>query len=223
MLTSILNGSSVNIDLMGVLVCSVIEIILGIVIALTYKNTSKYSKNFLITLTLLPLFVGALILMVNGNLGMGVAIAGIFGLVRFRSIPGTSKEIISVLFAMAIGVACGVGYVVFGACLTVIGCLLMLILGKTKIYEESSRQKYLKITIPEDLDYTDVFDDILGKFTNSYKLEQVKTTNLGSMFELKYNINLKSGINEKQFIDELRVRNGNLKIALTQPTDTMDL
>ena len=99
----------------------------------------------------------------------------------------------------------------------------MLILGKTKIYEESSRQKYLKITIPEDLDYTDVFDDILGKFTNSYKLEQVKTTNLGSMFELKYNINVKSGINEKQFIDELRVRNGNLKIALTQPTDTMDL
>ena len=123
MLTSILNGSSVNIDLMGVLVCSVIEIILGIVIALTYKNTSKYSKNFLITLTLLPLFVGALILMVNGNLGMGVAIAGIFGLVRFRSIPGTSKEIISVLFAMAIGVACGVGYVVFGACLTVIWML----------------------------------------------------------------------------------------------------
>lgn len=223
MLISILTGASADIDLMGVLICSVVEIVLGLIIAITYKSTSKYSKNFLITLTLLPLFVGALILMVNGNLGMGVAIAGIFGLVRFRSIPGTSKEIISVLFSMAIGVACGVGYVLFAGALTILGCLIMFVLGKTNLFEEPNKQKYLRITIPENLDYTEVFDDILDKFTSKYKLEQVKTTNLGSMFELKYNITLKNNTNEKEFIDELRVRNGNLKIALTQPTDTMDL
>ena len=211
MLTNILT----NTNTYTILLSMGVALILGLIIAITHKFTSRCNKNFLITITILPIIVSSVILVVNGNLGMGVAVAGTFGLVRFRSIAGTSKEILSVFFAMAIGLAIGAGYIVLASTITVIASIAIFVLDKLTIFEQSSNEKYLKITIPENIDYTEVFTDILNKYTHKYKLEQVKTTNLGSMFELKYLITLNNNINEKEFIDELRVKNGNLKISLS--------
>ena len=212
-----------NINIYTILISIGVSIVLGLMIALTHKATSKYNKNFLSTITLLPLLVTCIILVVNGNLGMSVAVAGTFGLVRFRSIAGTSKEILSVFFAMAIGLTIGAGYAILASIITIIGCLMILLLDKSTIFDKNKNEKYLKITIPENLDYTKVFTDILDKYTFKYSLEQVKTTNLGSMFELKYNVVLNNNINEKAFIDELRVKNGNLKISLTEPINGEEL
>ena len=219
MLTNILTETNTYsiILLMGV------ALILGLIIAITHKVTSKYNKYFLTTITILPLLVSTIILVVNGNLGMGVAVAGAFGLVKFRSIAGTSKEILSIFFAMAIGLAIGAGYPILAIAVTLIGSLGIIILEKTNIFEQNKNEKYLKITIPENIDYTEVFNDILDKYTYKYKLEQVKTTNLGSMFELKYLITLNNDINEKEFIDKLRIKNGNLKISLTKSSEGEEL
>lgn len=219
MLVNILTDTSVY----SIILSMGVALILGLIIAITHKVTSKYSKNFLTTITILPLLVATVILVVNGNLGMGVAVAGAFGLVRFRSIAGTSKEILSIFFAMAIGLAIGAGYPILATVVTIIGSLGIIILEKTSIFDGNMNEKYLKITIPENIDYTEVFNDILDKYTCKYKLEQVKTTNLGSMFELKYLITLNSDINEKAFIDELRVKNGNLKISLTKYSEGEEL
>ena len=219
MLINILESTNIYTILLSVGVA----LLLGLIIALTHKATSKYNKNFLTTLTLLPLLVTSVILVVNGNLGMGVAVAGTFSLVRFRSIAGTSKEILSVFFTMAIGLTIGAGYVILASVITVIGCLMIFILDRTAIFEKNKNEKYLKITIPENIDYTEVFIDILNKYTSKYNLEQVKTTNLGSMFELKYLVTLNNNINEKKFIDELRIKNGNLKISLTEPLNGEEL
>ena len=200
-----------------------VALMLGLVIAMIHKATSKYSKNFLVTITILPLLVATVILVVNGNLGMGVAVAGAFGLVRFRSIAGTSKEILSIFFAMAIGLAIGAGYSILAIIVTLLGGIGIIVFSKTGIFEQNNNEKYLKITIPENIDYTEVFNDILDKYTYKYTLEQVKTTNLGSMFELKYLIMLGKSINEKDFIDELRVRNGNLKISLSKYNEGEEL
>ena len=219
MLVNILTDTSVY----SIILSMGVALILGLIIAITHKVTSKYSKNFLTTITILPLLVATVILVVNGNLGMGVAVAGAFGLVRFRSIAGTSKEILSIFFAMAIGLAIGAGYPILATVVTVIGSLGIITLEKTSIFDGNMNEKYLKITIPENIDYTEVFNDILDKYTCKYKLEQVKTTNLGSMFELKYLITLNSDINEKAFIDELRVKKGKLKISLTKYSEGEEL
>lgn len=219
MLDSFLLNMENNINLYGVLICVLISIILGFIIAFTHKYTTRASKNFLITLTLLPLITQCVILLINNNLGMSIAIAGTFSLVRFRSLPGNSREILMVFFAMTIGLATGLGFGILAAIITVIGCLLVFILSKSKIYDNNICERKLKVLIPEDLDYNEVLDDVLKKYTKNYNLIQVKTTNLGSMFELNYEIIINKGIDEKEFIDELRIRNGNLKIILTHPTD----
>lgn len=219
MLTNILE----NTNTYTILLSMGLSIILGIIIALTHKVTSKFNKNFLITIALLPLIVASVIMVVNGNLGMGIAVAGAFSLVRFRSVAGTSKEILSVFFAMAIGLTIGAGYAILAALITVIGSLTIIILEKLTIFDQNKNEKYLKISIPENINYTEVFKDILEKYTIKYTLEQVKTTNLGSMFELKYLVTLNNNINEKEFIDELRIKNGNLKISLTEPINGEEL
>ena len=150
---------------------------------------------------------------------MSVAIAGAFSLVRFRSIAGTSKEIVAVFLAMVVGVATGMGYVLFASLITVLVLLVWIILVKTKIFESSS-EKMLKVTIPENLDYSNVFDDIFEKYLDRNELIEVKTTNMGSLFDLKYKVILKSNIDEKKFIDEIRVRNANLKIILSHEIDS---
>ncbi len=200
-----------------VLLCFGISIILGLVVAFTHMKTGKYSKNFVITLTILPALVQVVMLMVNGNLGTSVAVLGAFSLIRFRSLPGNSREIASIFLSMAIGLSIGMGQILFAILITIIICLVIIILVYTKFGEIKDVVKILKVTIPEDLDYTGVFDEIFAKFTKEISLEQVKTTNMGSMFELKYKVKFLKDINEKEFIDALRCRNGNLCISLTNP------
>lgn len=223
MLNSIFSETASSVELSSILLCSIISIILGVVIALTHKQTSKYNKNFLVTLSILPLLVQTIIIMVNGNLGTSVAIMGAFSLVRFRSLPGTSKEILSVFFAMTVGLATGMGHLVFAIIITIIGSLAIFILSKVALFNNNKKEKILKIMIPENLDYTNVFDDIFETYTEKVELEQVKTTNMGSMFDLSYCIILNENVNEKEFLDDLRVKNGNLKVMISHPIEESDL
>lgn len=223
MLHSIFTGIGSSIELTSLLVCIGCSIFLGVIIAFTYRSTGKYSKNFLITLSMLPLLVEAVIIMVNGNLGTSVAILGAFSLVKFRSLPGTSKEILCVFFAMTVGLACGMGHIFYATIITFVGCVLILLFSKVNIFEMTGAVRELRILMPENLDYTDVFDDIFKKYTSKVELEKVKTTNMGSLFDLRYRVTMKSKANEKKFIDELRVRNGNLKIVLSHGVDDNDL
>jgi hypothetical protein len=177
-----------------------------------YKNT--YSKPYVVTLVLLPVIVQYVIMLVNGNLGIGVAVAGAFTLVRFRSVPGSAKDIVSIFLAMAVGLATGMGYIGIAAVLLISAGGVMLILQSTSFAEPGKRLKSLKITIPESLDYDGAFDELFNKYTSSFELTKVKTTAMGSLFELFYEIKLKPGANEKEFIDSLRCRNGNLSISL---------
>ena len=222
MLESIIKTTT-ELSIENLLTCSLTSIILGLIISLVHKFTSKYSKNFLITLATLPVLVQSIILMVNGSLGTSIAIVGAFSLVRFRSIPGTSKEILSVFFAMTIGLATGMGQLIFASIITILVSLILILLSKSKFGEIKENTKILKITLPDNLDYTEVFDDIFTTYVKDHTLQQVKTTNLGSLFELTYLITIKKDINEKEFIDELRTRNGNLKIVLTHPIDNNEL
>jgi len=221
MLESIIKTAT-ELSIETLLLCSLTSVGLGIVISLAHRFTSKYNKNFLITLAVLPILVQSIILMVSGNLGTSIAILGAFSLVRFRSLPGTSKEILSVFFSMTIGLATWMGQLLFAVIITVIVSLLLIILSKIK-FGDRGNTKILKVTLPDNLDYTEVFDDIFDKYLKSYSLEKVKTTNLGSLFELTYSVVVKSDINEKEFIDEIRSRNGNLKIILSHPIDSNEL
>lgn len=223
MLDSIFSSSASSVDVTKILLCLIVSIFLGLMVAVTHKLTSKYNKNFLTTIATLPLLIGTIIIMVNGNLGTSMAVLGAFGFVRFRSMPGTSKEILSVLFSMTIGLVVGMGNLIFAFIVAVIGCLVLVLYDKLSIFDENKYEKILKITIPENLDYTEVFDDIFKNYTKDVKLESVKTTNMGSMFDLKYRVILNSSCDEKKFIDELRVKNGNLKIILTHPLEESDL
>lgn len=220
MLDSIFSNS-VNIE--NVLICSVVSIVLGLIISFVYMKTSKGSKNFLITLAVLPILVQSIILMTSGSLGTSIAIVGTFSLVRFRSIPGTSKEILSVFFAMTVGLATGMGQLVYAALITIIVGIIIIVLSKSKFGTGKDSVKILKITLPENLDYTEIFDDIFEKFGVDARLDNVKTVNLGSLFELTYSITMKSKVNEKELIDELRSRNGNLKIILTHSLNVGEL
>lgn len=223
MINSIFNDVTSNIEILSILMYSFVSIILGFFIAITHKITTRSNKNLFITITLLPFLVATIIMMVNGNLGTSVAILGAFSLVRFRSYPGTSKEILSVFFAMTVGLAAGVGHLVFASIITCIGCLVLLILGKIKLLDINQNEKILKIILPEDLDYEDIFDEIFNKYTRKCQLEQVKTINMGSLFELKYRIIMKSNVSQKAFLDDLRIRNGNLKIVLSKSLDEGEL
>ena len=215
MFNSIFDTSTNALDITSILICSAVAITLGLVIAFTHLKTSRTSKNFLITLTILPLLVMVVMLMVNGSLGTSIAILGAFSLVRFRTIPGNSKEIASVFFAMAIGLALGMGHILFAAVVTAIVVILEIILGKTKIFNLSAQPQTLEITVPEDLDYTHAFDDIFKKYTTSAELVRSKTTNMGSLYQLSYEVYLKKTANEKAFLDAVRVKNSNLKVLLS--------
>ena len=193
--------------------CTLASIVLGVFCAIIYMYRNRYNKSFVVTLALMPLIVQLVIMLVNGNLGAGVAVMGAFSLVRFRSIPGTAKDIGSIFCAMAVGLATGMGYLAAALVFLVCFSIVNVILNMSKFGERNQGEKQLKITIPENLDYMGIFDDLFEKYTKGYQLTQVRTTNMGSLFELTYTINLKSEQEEKQFIDDIRCRNGNLKIV----------
>jgi hypothetical protein len=189
---------------------------IGLVLALMFMYRTRYTKSFVATLALLPAVVCVVIMMVNGNIGTGVAVAGAFSLVRFRSAPGTAKEIGAIFTAMGAGLIAGMGYLAYAAIFALlIGGIGMLYTAVDFGGSKGSLNKTLMITIPENLDYTDVFSDIFEKRTKSCELVKVKTTNMGSMFRLTYDITLASAADEKDMIDELRCRNGNLEISLS--------
>ena len=208
------------------LLCVVCALAVGLLLAACYMYRTRYTKSFVATLALLPSVVCVVIMMVNGNVGAGVAVAGAFSLVRFRSVPGTAKEIGAIFLAMGTGIIVGMGYLGYAIlCAAVLG-------GASALYsrldfgctKKSALQKTLQITIPEDLDYTGVFDDILRQYASEYELVQVKTTHMGSLFRLTYHLTLRAANQEKQFLDELRCRNGNLEISVSkQVTETGEL
>ena len=200
------------------LLCVGFSLAIGLVMALSYMYRTRYTKSFVITVALLPTVVSIVIMMVNGNIGTGVAVAGAFSLVRFRSAPGSAKEIGTLFLAMGAGLICGMGYLGYAALFTVIMCAIFLVYNRIDFGAKSHGTKYkvLNITIPENLDYSDVFDDIFAAYTAAYELTHVKTTNMGSLFRLTYHITLRDPKQEKAMIDELRCRNGNLEITVSR-------
>lgn len=200
------------------LLCIGCSLLIGLILAFGYMYRSRYTKSFIITLTLLPAVVCVVIMMVNGNVGAGVAVAGAFSLVRFRSVPGTAKEITMLFLAMGAGLITGMGYLGFALLFTVIMCLLSILCNRLDfgVKKNAAIYKTLHITIPEDLDYTNVFEEILKEYVASCELVRVKTTNMGSMFRLTYNLTMKKEANEKEMIDQLRCRNGNLEITVSK-------
>lgn len=194
------------------LICFLTALVLGMAVACIYMYQGNYRKNFVVTLAMLPALVQVMITLVNGNLGTGIAAMGAFSLVRFRSIPGSAREIGSIFFAMAAGLAAGMGYIGISVVLVVLLGMVCIVLQKSSFGEMKEERKLLRITIPESLDYTEVFDDLFAVYTKKWRLCQVKTSNLGSLFKLEYEIILKDASQEKKMIDDLRCRNGNLEI-----------
>ncbi len=210
------SGTTAVIDVGSFLLCVGAALLLGAVLAAGYAYRTRYTKSFLVTLLMLPAVVSVVIMMVNGNIGTGVAIAGAFGLVRFRSVPGTAREICAIFLAMGAGLINGMGYLAYAALFTVLMSAVLWISSRFDFgtRRQADRYKVLGITIPEDLSYSEVFDDIFREYTTSCELTRVKTTNMGSMFRLSYDIVLKDEKKEKEMIDKLRCRNGNLEISV---------
>lgn len=217
MFNTIFDTTSTGLDITTGLISASVALLLGIVIAITHMKTTQTTKGFLITLATLPVLVMAVMIMINGNLGTSIAILGAFSLIRFRSIQGQAKELLSVFFAMAIGLACGMGHVLFATVITAIGVAATLFFSYTHFLEPNKNQRVLKIVIPEDMDYEEVFDETFQKFTKKSELVRMKTMNMGSLYKLTYNVTIKNGIKEKEFLDEIRTKNCNLKVLLSHP------
>lgn len=207
-----------GITIEGFLFSIVVSIGLGLMLAIVHSFSSYSSKGLVITIAILPSVVCMVILLVNGNLGAGVAVAGAFSLVRFRSMPGSAREINSIFMAMAIGLATGMGYIGMAVCFAVLISVFNVLMNISKLGEWKGRQldKELRMTVPESLDYTGIFDDIFDKYTKKVELVKVKTSNMGSLYKLQYNVTLKVENTEKEMIDELRCRNGNLEIMCSK-------
>jgi len=205
-----------TVSVVDFLLCLGVSLALGFMIAAVYMWKNTHTKSFLVTLALLPAVVCVVIMMVNGNIGAGVAVAGAFSLVRFRSAPGSAKEIVTIFLAMGAGLMAGMGYLGFAALFTVIMCVVFLLYSSLANRNGEAVDKIIKITIPEDLDYTGAFEDIFAVYTSKNELIAVKTTNMGSMFRLTYRITLKDTAVEKEMIDRLRARNGNLEIMVSK-------
>jgi len=217
MFNTIFDSTATGLNVTTALICAGVALVLGVAIALTHMKTSQTTKGFLITLATLPLLVMAVMIMINGNLGTSIAILGAFSLIRFRSIQGDAKELLSVFFAMMIGLALGMGHVLFAVVISVIAIVAILFFSFTNFLEPNKKKRVLKIVIPEDLDYEEVFDDIFKKYTSGADLVRMKTMNMGSLYKLTYDVTMKHGVKEKDFLDEIRVKNCNLKVLLSHP------
>lgn len=221
MLDTIFSGvfetSLATISLSDFLLCVGVSLVLGLILCAMTLWHSHFSRSLLVALAILPAVVCVVILMVNGNVGTGVAVAGAFNLVRFRSAPGSAREIGALFIAMGTGLITGMGYLGYGALFTLILGAAMMLFTALSQQTGNTPQRTLHITIPENLDYTGVFDPVLTQYARQYTLTQVKTTNMGSLFKLTYDLTLKDPTQEKPFIDQLRLRNGNLEIALGHP------
>ena len=199
------------------LLCVGCSLLIGLLMAFSYSFRSRYTRSFLTTLAVLPAVVCVVIMMVNGNVGTGVAVAGAFSLVRFRSAPGTAREISMLFLAMGAGLIAGMGYLAYALLFALILCAVTILYNTLDFGRKKQRNyKTLSITIPEDLEYADVFEPVLAQYTTACELVRVKTTNMGSMYRLTYDLTMRAGVNEKEMIDTLRCRNGNLEISLSR-------
>ena len=205
------------------LLCLGFSLVLGLVMAFAYMYRTRYTKSFVVTLALLPAVVCVVIMLVNGNVGTGVAVAGAFSLVRFRSVPGTAKEICTLFLAMGAGLIAGMGYLGFAVLFTIVMCVVFVLYNRLDFGAKKNADTYktFAITIPEDLDYSGIFDDIFAEYTVSHDLACVKSTNMGSMFKLTYNVVLRDVTKEKEMIDKIRCRNGNLEITVSKQETTV--
>lgn len=215
-----------SVDSMGpqeFIVCVAAALAIGAVISVIYMFRNNYSKSFALTIAILPAIVAVVIMVVSGDIGAGIAVAGAFSLVRFRSAPGSAKEIVIIFLAMATGLLIGMGFIAYAAIFAAIIGLVILVCNTMKFTERKTEQaeKVLRITIPEDLDYTSDIDSVIDEYSSSMELVSVKTVNMGSMFKLTYNVTLKDLSKQKELIDKIRVRNGNLEVALMR-RDTVE-
>ena len=212
MLSSIFHAGTF--DLQSVAMALAAALIFGLVIAWIFHRVDPAGGSFCMILTVLPLLVAAVIMIVNGNLGTSVAVLGAFGLIRFRSAPGTAREILFLFYAMAAGLAAGMGFLTLGAIITLAAGLLLLLLHAAGLDALLPRERELRITIAEDLRYDGLFDDLFTRYTTSARLQRVKTTNMGTMYELSYRVVLRDPAQAQSFLDDLRCRNGNLTVLL---------
>lgn len=217
MFNTIFDASTVGLEVSTALMAAGAAIVLGLALAITHMKTSQTTKGFLITLATLPLLVMAVMIMINGNLGTSIAILGAFSLIRFRSLQGRAKDLLAIFFAMMIGLACGMGHILFGAVITIIAIIAILLFSYTHFLEPDRHERVLKVVIPEDLDYEEVFADVFKKYTSRSHLVKMKTINMGSLYKLTYDVKLKHNVKEKEFLDEIRVKNCNLKVLLSEP------
>ena len=201
------------------LICLLGALVLGLLTALVFSFRTEHSGNLPFALVLIPPIVTLVIMMVNGNIGAGLGVAGAFSLIRFRSAPGTARELSGLFTGTAIGLACGMGYVGIAALFFLVVALTVIALTLLRFGEKSRSYRHLRITIPENLDYDGLFDDLFEKHTVDHELHKVKTTNMGTLYELTYNIHIKGGDVPKEFLDELRCRNGNLNIICGRESD----
>lgn len=212
--TSTTTGTAVEIT--PFLICVASALGLGLLLSFVYCYRNRHTKSFAVTLALLPAIVCVVIAMVNGNVGAGVAVAGAFSLVRFRSAPGSARDIAFIFLAMSVGLAAGMGYVGYAALTAIIIGGAYLVYQLVGLGRQGGTDRTLHITVPEDLDYTGLFDEVLDRFCTYHELTMVKTTNMGSLYKLTYDIGIADLAQSRAFIDELRCRNGNLEVALTQ-------
>ncbi len=211
--TSIMHTGSFS--LQTVLLTMLTALILGVIIALVYRSSHSHTSSFAVVLAVLPVVEAVIIMLVNGNLGTGLVVLGAFGLIRFRSATGSAWDIGFIFFAMAVGLAVGLGFLTLAALLALVVCAVMFVLERLHFGINVPKEKHLRITIPEDLEYSGIFDEPFKTYTNYARLERVKTINLGTMYELTYVVDLKDPSKEKEFIDALRCRNGNLTVIVT--------
>lgn len=220
---SLTSEEIVTTNFQSFLICIAVSLVLGIFIAATYTYKTKHTKSFVATLTVLPAVVCMIIMMVNGNIGTGVAVAGAFSLVRFRSVPGSAKEIGAIFIAMGSGLAIGMGYIGFSIVFALIISIANMFITNSSFGEAKNTSRILVLTVPESLNYTNAFDEEFKKYTNSVNLTKVKSTNMGSLFKLSYDLNLISENLEKDFIDDLRIKNGNLDIVISRGVTVNEL
>ena len=199
------------------LVCLLVSVVIGAVVAAVYRfSVERPSRTFLVALVMIPPIVTVIVPLTNGNLGFGLAIAGVFSLVRFRSLPGNARDLAVTFLAAAVGMLCGTGLVTLAGVVALLECVILFVLRRRGRGGEKERDRELRVTIPETLDYTGVFDDLFEKYTESCRLNRVRTSNMGALFELRFLLRLQEGVSEKEFLDEIRVRNGNLPILLAE-------
>ncbi|MBQ9180591.1 DUF4956 domain-containing protein [Candidatus Saccharibacteria bacterium] len=217
MFNSIFDATTNGLEITTALICAGVALVLGVALAITHAKTAQTTKGMMVALAVLPLLVMAVMIMINGNLGTSIAILGAFSLIRFRSIAGRAQDLAAVFASMMIGLALGMGHVLFAVVIMVIYVVAVLIFSLTPLLEPDRHERVLKVVIPEDLDYDEVLDDVFKKYTARHRLVRMKTMNMGSLYKLTYDVKMRRGVKEKEFLDAIRVKNMNLKVLLSEP------